>query len=143
MNRPIRLLVVDDESEFRRSWQEYFQDRGYDVVAAQNANEALQQLRSGGFDVAILDIWIPPGLDGISVAERVAAEGIDTGLIMVTGHGGKDDAVRALRTGVVEDWFEKNKLDLDVLRARVDEAAQVIPPEELRRLMSVLGSDKE
>lgn len=136
MERPIKLLIVDDENQFLATCKSYFEKRGFEVALALDGEEGLNKLRTSEFDVAIVDILMPK-MDGIALAERVVAEGIDTSLIILTGHGDKDDAIRAINLGV-GGWFEKATIKMDDLLQKVNELAQVLPPDEIRRILSAI-----
>lgn len=136
-----RLLIVDDEQEIRNTYSEYFQKRGIDVATASSGEEGLQILRNEVFDVAIVDISMPGGMSGIELARYVDEEGIDTSLIILTGHGDKDDAIAAINVGV-EGWFEKSSVKMKDLERAVYEAAQVIPLDEVRRILSTASQAK-
>jgi DNA-binding response OmpR family regulator len=136
MERPIKLLIVDDESQIRETYGEFFAKRGFDVDVASDGEEGLSRLREDVFDVAIVDIRMPK-MDGGELARHVSEEGIDTSLIILTGHGEKEDAIKAINLGV-EAWFEKAAINMDELLQRVSELAEVIPLDEVRRILSAI-----
>jgi len=140
MERKIKLLIVDDESQIRATYGEFFEKRGFDVELASDGQEGLSKLRQGEFDVAIVDIRMPK-MDGGKLAERVVEEGIDTSLIILTGYGEKEDAIRAVNLGV-GGWFEKATVKMDDLLHKVDELAQVIPLDEVRRILSAIPEEE-
>lgn len=136
MERPIKLLIVDDESQIRETYGEFFAKRRFDVDVASDGEEGLRKLREAVFDVAIVDIRMPK-MDGGELTRHVAEEGIDTSLIILTGHGEKEDAIKAINLGV-EAWFEKATVNMDELLQRVSELAEVIPLDEVRRILSAI-----
>jgi len=140
MERKIKLLIVDDESEIRATFGEFFEKRGFDVELASDGEEGLGKLREGEFDVAIVDIRMP-GMDGGELARHVVEEGIDTSLIILTGHGEKQDAIKAINLGV-GGWFEKATVEMDDLLQKVNELAQVIPLDEVRRILSAIPEEE-
>lgn len=140
MERTTRLLIVDDESQIRETYGEFFAKRGFDVELASDGQEALHKLEEGVFDVAIVDIRMPQ-MDGIELATRVIEQGIDTTMIILTGHGDKEHAIRAINLGVGA-WFEKDKVEMDQLLQKVNELAEVIPLDEVRRILSVIPPDE-
>jgi len=140
MERTTRLLIVDDESQIRETYGEFFAKRGFEIELASNGREALDKLAEGVFDVAIVDIRMPQ-MDGIELASRVAEKGIDTSVIILTGHGDKEDAIEAINLGVGA-WFEKDKIEMDELLETVNELAEVIPLDEVRRILSVIPSEE-
>lgn len=139
--RKTRLLIVDDESQIRDTIADFFRKRGFDVEEAADGEEGLHKLQESVFDVAIVDIRMPR-MDGVQLAERVAAEGIDTSIVILTGHGDKEDAVRAINAGVVEGWFEKPTMQLPEILQKVEELAEVMPLDEIRRILSTLPDEQ-
>jgi DNA-binding response OmpR family regulator len=140
MERKIKLLIVDDESGIRATFGEFFEKRGFDVELASDGDQGLDKLREGEFDVAIVDIRMP-GMGGSELARHVVEEGIDTSLIILTGHGEKEDAIQAINLGV-GGWFEKTTVKMDDLLQKVNELAQVIPLDEVRRILSTIPEEE-
>jgi DNA-binding response OmpR family regulator len=142
MERPYKILVIDDEQGICEKIQTFFTKRGLIVETAFDGEEGLNKLRTGGFDAAIVDIKMPK-MNGIEVAQRVNQEGIDTDIIMLTGHGDREDAVKALKARVVRDWIDKDDLEMSELFRLTKEVAQVLPPETIRRILSVIPDDED
>jgi DNA-binding response OmpR family regulator len=140
MERTIKLLIVDDESQIRETYGDFFTKRGVAVELAADGEEGLSKLREGEFDVALVDIRMPK-MDGIELARYVTEEGIDTSLIVLTGHGEKADAIRALNLGV-DGWFEKATVHMDELLRKVNELAEVIPLQDVRRILSGIPEEE-
>lgn len=138
MDRQYSLLIVDDEPGIRDNFSKFFAKRGFDVDTAENGLDGLQKLRSDEFDVAIIDIKMPE-MDGIELARKIQEEGIDASIIILTGHGEKEDAVEAINIGV-DAWFEKHKMGsveaMDTLLAKVKAVAEVIPLDTVRKILS-------
>ena len=141
MERTIKLLIVDDENQILATYESYFKKRGFQVSLASDGEQGLNKLREGEFDVAIVDILMPK-MDGIALAEHVAAEGIDTSLIILTGHGEKEHAISAINLGGVGGWFEKATINMDGLLQKVNELAEVISLDQVQRILSAIP-DKE
>lgn len=100
------ILVVDDEPDIRQLIQEILQDEGYDVSTAADAQEARNARQTRRPDLTLLDIWMP-GVDGISLLkEWGSSAGLDTPVIMMSGHGTVETAVEATRLGAY-DFIEK------------------------------------
>jgi DNA-binding response OmpR family regulator len=129
-----KLLIVDDENEILNVYQGYFAKRGFKVDVARDGVEGLDKLRIEEFDVAIVDIRMPK-MDGIALAKKAYEEGIDTNIIILTGHGEKTDAVAAINSGV-DAWFEKHNINMSDLLAKVKELAEVIPIDTMRKMLS-------
>ncbi len=103
----IHLLIADDEADIRDSLAEILTEEGYAVASTATAAEALLLLRDARYDVLLLDIWLPDrdGLDVLSEVGALAAEGRPE-VIMVSGHGNIETAVRATKLGAF-DFLEK------------------------------------
>ena len=101
MARRSRILVVDDEYSVRDSLASWFRKDGHDVVAAGNAEEALDMLRADGVDVAIVDIKMP-GMDGVELQKRIRELDPSLAVIMITAFASVDTAVRTLKQGAFD-----------------------------------------
>lgn len=101
-----QILVVDDEIGIRDLLSEILWDEGYQVVLAENAEEARLQRNSARPDLVLLDIWMPD-TDGITLLKEWANSGLLTmPVVMMSGHGTIDTAVEATRIGAF-DFLEK------------------------------------
>lgn len=136
------ILIVDDEQEILNVYRYFFDKRGFHVEVAHNGREGLEKLRTRKFEVAIVDLKMPE-MDGIEMIRQANTEGIDTEMIILTGHGEKDDAIAAINLGyrAVGAWFEKSGINMDELLAKVKELLEGVPIEEVRRILSVLPED--
>jgi two-component system nitrogen regulation response regulator NtrX len=105
-----RVLVIDDEPDIRKTLKMTLEYEGYEIATAGTGNEGLERARSERPDAILLDIKMP-GLDGVEVLERLRAQGSDAAVLMISGHGDIQDAVRATRLGAF-DFLEK-PLDRD------------------------------
>jgi len=100
------ILVVDDEPDIREIVKEILEDEGMEVAIAENAQAARDARRARKPDLILLDIWMPD-TDGISLLREWGAEdGLDTLVIMMSGHGTVETAVEATRLGAY-DFIEK------------------------------------
>lgn len=99
------ILVVDDEESIRISLCGILEDEGYQVLHAENGADALDLIREEVPDLVLLDIWMP-GMDGIQTLERVRNLFPDLTVVMMSGHGTIETAVKATRMGAF-DFIEK------------------------------------
>ncbi|MEX2479862.1 MAG: sigma-54 dependent transcriptional regulator [Gammaproteobacteria bacterium] len=100
------ILVVDDEPDIRGLLKEILEDEGYDVITAENATQARECRRQRRPDLVLLDIWMPD-TDGITLLKEWAEDnGLDSPVIMMSGHGTVETAVEATRLGAY-DFIEK------------------------------------
>jgi DNA-binding NtrC family response regulator len=121
---PGRLLIVDDDRAFGLSTAALLRGEGYDVALAADANEAVAQLRAARFDLMLVDLRMP-GLDGIALVEALRLWGEQLPVLMVSGAGTIDSAVRALHVGA--DDFLTKPVEPELLFARVAEALERRP----------------
>ena len=101
-----KILVVDDDPVVGKSFNRVLsQDKGYVVITAQNAAEALERLREQEYDVVFTDIKMP-GMDGVELTERVKASRPWTPVVIITGYGTTANEQRAKAAGV-SDFMRK------------------------------------
>src|SRR5512140_1750906 len=99
-----KILIIDDEASIRSTLAGILEDEGHKAVQCESGEEAIAQFARDEFDLAILDLWLP-GIDGLSVLERLNGAGAPP-VIVISGHGNIDTAVRATRLGAY-DFLEK------------------------------------
>ncbi len=99
------ILIVDDESTIRQSLQGVLEDEGYQISLAESGEECLEILRKREFDLALLDVWLP-GMDGLETLEKIREIENAPEIIMISGHGTIETAVRATKMGAY-DFLEK------------------------------------
>ena len=114
------VLIVDDESGIRESLSGVLEDEGYKASTAQSGEECLELLRKSHYDVVLLDIWMP-GIDGLEVLEKIKEFEDRPEVVMISGHGSIESAVRATKLGAY-DFLEK-PLSLDKTLIVVKNAA--------------------
>jgi len=117
----IHVLVVDDEPSIRETLGGILEDEGYRVALAADGESALALLRTHSFDVVLLDIWLPQ-MDGLAVLEKIQEREDPPEVVMISGHGTVESAVRATKLGA-HDFLEK-PLSLDKTLIVVKNAAQ-------------------
>jgi len=126
-DRPVSILVVDDELSVRDSLTKWFKEDGYRTDAAADANEALKKLKPGIWDIIFLDIKLP-GMDGMELQQRIKSIDANATIIMITAYATVDTAVKSLKEGA-HDYVTK-PVDPDYLSHLV---ANVV---KQRRLLS-------
>ena len=109
---PETVLVVDDETAILESVSDVLQDEGFGVVTAAHSRDAMAAMKRCNPALVLLDVWMPDE-DGLTLLTRLKALRPNMPVILITGHGTIDTAVRALRLGAV-DFLEK-PLSLDGL----------------------------
>jgi two-component system nitrogen regulation response regulator NtrX len=99
------VLVVDDEAGVRASLAGILGDEGYAVQAVESGEAALVALESHRFDLVLLDVWLP-GQDGLEVLRRIRERDAELPVVVISGHGTIETAVKAVRLGA-QDFVEK------------------------------------
>ena len=115
------ILIVDDEAGIRQSLKGVLEDEGYKVTAVESGETCLETLRRRSFDVILLDIWLP-GIDGLETLEKIRDAEDAPEVIIVSGHGTIETAVRATKLGAF-DFLEK-PLSLEKTLILVKNAAE-------------------
>jgi two-component system nitrogen regulation response regulator NtrX len=124
------VLVVDDEESIRRTLKGILQDEGYRVLLAQEGESALRILDDDPPDLVLLDIWMP-GRDGMAVLEEIKRGWPQLPVILISGHGSIELAVRATKLGA-HDFIEK-PLSLDKVVLTVGNALKYSDLEQENR----------
>lgn len=125
-----RLLVVDDDHAFRVTTAALLRADGHEVDVAPDATAAAQALKTHSYDLVLLDVRMP-GIDGIQFVETLRIWGEKVPVLMISGFGTVEGAVRALHVGA--DDFLTKPVEPDVLSARVAELLErrpVTPPDD-------------
>ena len=138
-----RVLIVDDEPGVRSSLTGVLRDEGYDVESAESGEACLDKAVRRAFDVIVLDIWLP-GMDGLATLTRLRERQVDAQVVVISGHGNIESAVRAIKMGafdfvekplslektvlVVRNALRQHRLEVEnrALRARVDRAQTMV-----------------
>jgi two-component system nitrogen regulation response regulator NtrX len=100
-----RILVVDDEPGVRAALEGILRDEGFEVATAASGEEGLLAVDAGAFDAILLDIWLP-GKDGLETLMAIREKRVDSEVVMISGHGTIETAVRATKLGAF-DFIEK------------------------------------
>jgi two-component system nitrogen regulation response regulator NtrX len=99
------ILIVDDEPGVRSALGGVLRDEGYDVDAVDSGEACLERLSGETYDVVVLDIWLP-GMDGLATLARMRERQVDSQVVIISGHGNVESAVRAIKMGAF-DFVEK------------------------------------
>lgn len=114
----MRLLFVEDEPDLREVLKKQLQASGYSVDACGDGLEALDYARLTAYDAIILDIMLP-GLDGLSVLQKLRAVGTKTPVLLLTARGSVEDRVAGLDLGADDYLVKPFAFDELVARLRV------------------------
>ncbi len=99
------ILIVDDEPGIRQSLAGVLEDEGFTVSSVPTGEECLQAFEKRLYTCVLLDVWLP-GIDGLETLERLKASYPDVSVVMISGHGRIETAVRATKLGAF-DFIEK------------------------------------
>ena len=126
------ILIVDDEPSIVQSLKGLLVDEGFDVMTAPNGYEALKIIESESPDLVLLDIWMP-GIDGIETLKEIKAGNPFIQVIIITGHGNVETAVKATKLGAF-DLIEK-PLSIDKVIVGINNALNFRRLEEENRYL--------
>ncbi|HUP02631.1 MAG TPA: sigma-54 dependent transcriptional regulator [Bryobacteraceae bacterium] len=158
-----RILLVDDEPGIRQSLGGVLEDEGYDVTSVGSAEECLDAVTRGEFELVLLDIWLP-GMDGMEALARLQeippAERPVT--VMISGHGSIEAAVKATKLGafdflekplsiekvavVVKNALEHRRLAIENIRLKGDAGSRYriigdsVPMKALRQQLTLMAA---
>ena len=99
------ILIVDDEAGVRSALSGVLRDEGYGVDAVDSGEACLDRVVRTSYDAIVLDIWLP-GMDGLATLAKLQDRRVDAPVIMISGHGNIESAVRAIKMGAF-DFVEK------------------------------------
>jgi two-component system nitrogen regulation response regulator NtrX len=132
-----QILVVDDEPGIRQTLGDILEDEGYHVTSTPDGESGLGLLRANHYDVVLLDVWLP-GMDGLEVLARMKELEDRPEVVMISGHGTVETAVRATKLGAY-DFLEK-PLSLEKRQAPPAEiAGDSIPMKALRQQIGLMA----
>ncbi len=117
----MKILIVDDERFIRSSLKELLEMEAHAVDVAENGADAIRMAEAEKYDVIFCDIKMP-GMDGIEVLSKLIADGVETPVVMISGHGDIETAVDCMRKGAF-DFIEK-PLDLNRILITVKNASE-------------------
>ena len=117
----MRILIIDDERAIRSSLGEILSDEGYTVDTAENGQQGYEMAVKEHFDVIFCDIKMP-GMDGTEVLDRIVADGIDSPVVMISGHGDISTAVDCVKAGAFD--FIQKPLDLNRILITIKNAKE-------------------
>lgn len=111
-----RILVIDDEKNICRTMKMVLEGEGYHVITCGSGESGLETLKNDPFDLVLLDLYLP-GMDGQKTLEEIKRLDEQIEVIMISGHGTIDDAVKAVKRGAysfIEKPIERERLLLSV-----------------------------
>ncbi len=160
--KPRKILLVDDEPGIRQSLSGVLEDEGYAAAAVESGEACLAALPGGGFELVLLDIWLP-GMDGMDVLARIQEVPFPERpvVVMISGHGSIEAAVKATKLGafdflekplsiskvtvVVKNALDHRALQIENRRLRADDSSRYriigesVPIKALRQQLSLMA----
>jgi DNA-binding NtrC family response regulator len=113
-----RILVVDDDREFADSMAEHMAGLGYSISVAYNGSEGVEKFRAGAFHVVLTDLQMP-GMDGMGLMREIKRLDGRCVVVVITGFGTVESAVKAIRDGAYDFITKPVKLErLEIVLAR-------------------------
>ncbi|MEG0517502.1 MAG: sigma-54 dependent transcriptional regulator [Bacteroidales bacterium] len=106
----MKVLIIDDERSIRNTLKDILEFEGHDIALAADGKEGLDIALGSNFDVIFCDIKMP-GMDGVEVLEKIIENGVDSSVVMISGHGSIDTAVECIKKGAFD--FIQKPLDLN------------------------------
>lgn len=106
----MKVLIIDDERSIRNTLKDILEFEGHDITLAADGKEGLETALASNFDVIFCDIKMP-GMDGVDVLEKLIENGVDSSVVMISGHGSIDTAVECIKKGAFD--FIQKPLDLN------------------------------
>jgi two-component system nitrogen regulation response regulator NtrX len=104
------ILVVDDEPGVRSSLTGVLRDEGYSVESVPSGEACLERVTRSAVDLILLDVWLP-GMDGLATLARLRERQVDAQIVLISGHGNIESAVKAIKMGAFD--FVEKPLSLD------------------------------
>src|SRR5437588_5332164 len=102
---PDSILIVDDERGIRETLRGVMEDEGFVADAVATGEECLKSIERRAYGCVLLDVWLP-GIDGLETLKQLRAAGSDAAVVIISGHGTVETAVRATKLGAF-DFIEK------------------------------------
>jgi DNA-binding NtrC family response regulator len=119
----MKILVVDDERAIRNSLKEILSDEGYEVDTAEDGAAGFTLAERERYNIIFCDIKMP-GMDGIEFLDKVMEAGMDSAVVMISGHGDIDTAVECIKKGAFD--FIQKPLDLNRILITIKNATEKV-----------------
>ena len=119
----MKILIIDDERSIRNSLKEILVDEGYDVDVAENGVQGCQMVDNEKYSVIFCDIKMPE-MDGLEVLDRLNEMGVESAVVMISGHGDINTAVECIKKGAFD--FIQKPLDLNRILITIKNATEKV-----------------
>ncbi len=138
----IRILFVDDETEYLETVIKRMKKRGLDVVGAASGADALAAMQSQKFDVLILDVRMPR-MDGIEVLRTVKQRFPLVEVIMLTGHASMEVAIEGMELGAFDYLMKPVDVDELIYKAQDAHQRRKLQVQKIHKIKNRQGGDSE
>jgi two-component system response regulator AtoC len=125
-----RILLIDDEENFRHMLSVILKKRGYDVETASDGTDGLKKVDSGAFDTVLCDIRMPQ-MDGLEFLKEAQKAGCESTIIMMSAYGTLDTAIEAMKMGAYDYISKPFKPDEIILTLKKAEERERLRRENL------------
>ena len=119
----MKILIIDDERSIRNSLKEILADEGYDVDVAENGVQGCQMVDKEKYSVIFCDIKMPE-MDGLEVLDKLNEMGVESAVVMISGHGDINTAVECIKKGAFD--FIQKPLDLNRILITIKNATEKV-----------------
>lgn len=119
----MKILIIDDERSIRNSLKEILTDEGYETDVAEDGAQGCEMAEKERYNVIFCDIKMP-NMDGIEVLDKFHQDGVDSAVIMISGHGDIDTAVECIKKGAFD--FIQKPLDLNRILITIKNATEKV-----------------
>lgn len=135
------ILIIDDERPIRNTLREILEYEKFSVDDAEDGESGLAKIKANKYDLIMCDIKMPK-LDGMEVLKAIESLGIETPVVMISGHGTVENAVEAIKIGAfdfISKPFDLNRL-LITVRNAIDKQELVLETKKLRKKVGIKGT---
>ena len=119
----MKILIIDDERSIRNSLKEILTDEGYDIDVAEDGAQGCAMVEKEKYDIIFCDIKMPV-MDGVEALSKMMEMGIDSAVVMISGHGDIDTAVECIKRGAFD--FIQKPLDLNRILITIKNATEKV-----------------
>lgn len=119
----MKILIIDDERSIRNSLKEILADEGYEVDVAENGLQGIEMVDKEKYNIIFCDIKMPE-MDGMEVLDKLIQMGVDSAVVMISGHGDIDTAVECIKKGAFD--FIRKPLDLNRILITIKNATDKV-----------------
>lgn len=119
----MKILIIDDERSIRNSLKEILTDEGYDIEVAEDGAQGCAMVEKEKYDIIFCDIKMPV-MDGVEALSKMIGMGIDSAVVMISGHGDIETAVDCIKKGAFD--FIQKPLDLNRILITIKNAKEKV-----------------